>query len=293
MRLPVGKSYLYSPRGPIWQNEKLRVENEELLNQHIKKIAKKEGAIFWRHEPPATLNTGANEFSRSVKNVRKERIGYLTDPVQPKQTLIVDLTKSEEELLAGMHEKTRYNVRLAMRKGIRCEVSGVSDFEVFWKLMQETATRDKFHTHPRAYYETLLRVLGNTPLLNPPTLVGGGRVGEAMLVRLHIAYSDTTPLAAAIVGYFGDTATYLHGASSYEHRALMGPYGLHWTIMQEAKKVGYRFYDFWGTTARQHSEGIARFKTGFGGTIVDYPGTFDLPLNKFWYTVYRLGRKMM
>jgi len=122
-----------------------------------------------------------------------------------------------------------------------------------------------------------------------------------MFVRLHIAYHDTTPIAAAIVGYFGDTATYLHGASSYEHRSLMGPYTLHWQIMQEAKRDGYHCYDFWGVaikqqsnkTTNQHWEGISRFKLGFGGKIMDYPGTFDLPVSRFWYILYRLGRRIL
>ena len=291
--LPLRKKYWFIPRGAVIDG--------------LVEEAHKRGVWFIRFEPIQPLHPTPYNL-------------HPTKPVSPTQTLIVDITKSEEELLAAMHEKTRYNVRLALRKGVRCQGSGFSEsiFNEFWKLMQETAKRDKFRTHPRGYYETMLRVLGNAPQSPSPapTTVGApsptrgegeslqfpsprgerdaaGGVRGTMFICLHLAYFGTTLLAAAIVGYFGDTATYLHGASSYEHRALMGSYGLHWQIMQEAKRTGYKFYDFWGTTARQHAAGIARFKMGFGGTLLNYSGTFDLPLNRFWYTVYWLGRKIL
>lgn len=128
------------------------------------------------------------------------------------------------------------------------------------------------------------------------------RQNDKFFVRFHAAYHDTTMLAAAIAAYFGDTATYLHGASAYEHRALMGPYTLHWEIMRDAKKRGYKFYDFWGIQSSSQSSvhsvqhdwsGMTRFKMGFGGQVVDYPGAFDLPLNRLWYTIYRLGRRLL
>lgn len=254
--LPFGKKYWFIPRGTIIDG--------------LEEEARKHGALFVRFEPMQ-----GSAPRGSVK----------TKPVSPTQTLLIDLLKSEDELLAGMHEKTRYNIRLALRKAVSCKLSSVSHFGEFWKLMQETAKRDKFRTHPREYYKKILNIIGT------------------MSVRLHIAYHDTKPIAAAIVGYFGDAATYLHGASSYEHRALMGPYALHWSIMQDAKNEGYKVYDFWGTTARQHAEGIARFKIGFAseaspdrsvgsGHIINYPGTFDLLLNKFWYTIYKIGRRL-
>lgn len=243
--LPLGKKYWFIPRGT------LIAELEEKARQH--------GALFARFEP-----THGVAPPGAVK----------TKSVSPTQTLLIDLAKSEDALLAGMHEKTRYNIRLAVRKGVRCKVSGVSGFEQFWKMLEETATRDGFYTHEPEYYKKMLDIDG------------------AMQVKLYMAYSDATPLATAIVGYFGDTATYLHGASSYEHRALMGPHALHWEIIRDAKKAGYKFYDFWGIDEKKWP-GMTRFKMGFGGTVVDYPGTFDLPLNRFWYTLYRLGRRVL
>jgi len=295
--LPAGKSYLYALRGPVL-NEECRIKNAESLVERIREIAKKEQAIFLRIEP-------GTDFDATRYTL------HATRPIQPEQTIVSDLSASEEEMLASMHEKTRYNIRLALRKGVvlRTTPYSLHTFNEFWKVFQETATRDGFKTHERKYYETLLSVLHN-PSQPPLTLRGGDDRaitplkirgdGGVMSVALHMAYQGETFLAGAIVGYFGDTATYLFGASSYEHRSLMGPYGLHWTIMKEAKKAGYLFYDFWGTdtkgAAAAHGRdwsGITRFKMGFNGAFIEYPGTFDLPMNRFWYTVYRLGRKML
>ncbi|KKU12043.1 MAG: Methicillin resistance protein [Parcubacteria group bacterium GW2011_GWC2_45_7] len=309
--LPFGKCYLYSPRGPII-NEKLKMQNEKWSEELIKKInsvAQRERAIFWRLEPLFNQQILHSTFY----------ILHSIRPIQPKQTLVIGLTQTEDELMSAMHEKTRYNIRLATRKGIEVREGR---FEEFWQLMQETAKRDKFSAHPRRYYEKMLEALHNSsppacagrpPLHNPsqsPLNLGGevkegyrerddrnpplkvrGGAGGVMSARLHIAYHGITPIAAAIVAYFGDTATYLHGASSYKHRALMSSYVLHWHVMQDAKKSGYRFYDFWGI-AEKKWPGITRFKLGFGGTSVNYSGTFDLPLSRPWYILYRAGRKI-
>jgi lipid II:glycine glycyltransferase (peptidoglycan interpeptide bridge formation enzyme) len=96
--------------------------------------------------------------------------------------------------------------------------------------------------------------------------------------------------------YFGDTATYLHGASSRERRELMAPHLLHWTAMMDAKSWGFRTYDFWGVApegVEGHSwAGITRFKRGFGGKYVAYPGTYDVPVDRFWYGLYAATQKL-
>ncbi len=253
LALPFGKKYWYIPRGSLIEG--LEVE------------AKNHGALFVRVEPLQDL--------RSAFPVLRS-----TQSIQPKQTLVLDLSKSTEEILQGMHEKTRYNIRLADRKGVKVKTG---QFEEFWKLLKKTSRRDQFFTHPQRYYKKMLEVLGKDGL---------------MKVRLHVAYLsadkaglEAKPLAAAMVGYFGDTATYLHGASAYEDRALMAPYALHWDIIKDAKKDGYLFYDFWGIDGERWP-GVTRFKLGFGGQVVEYPGAFDLPFSKLWYTVYRLGRRL-
>ncbi len=255
--LPLDKKYVYIPHGPIGKPE-------ELIDEIIK-IAKKENVTFVRLEPPNNYPLPVTRYGlREVKHV------------QPKHILVLELTKSEDELLAAMHEKTRYNIRLADKKNL---VLKNETFEDFWKLMEETTTRDKFRPHPKKYYETMFEKIS-----------GDGKTG--MRVELKIVYSNDTPLAAAIIGYFGDTATYLHGASSQEYRNLMSPYFLHWEIIKEVKKLGYKFYDLGGIDEVKWP-GVTRFKKGFGGFEINYPGTFDLPINKLWYTIYNLARKIL
>lgn len=185
---------------------------------------------------------------------------------QPQHNQVVSIGSSEEEILAAMHEKTRYNIRLAEKKGVRVEYGA---FDAFWKLAVETAGRDGFSTHSRGYYETMLR---KTPS------------------ELFVASLDGRPLAAAIVNFFGATATYLHGASSSEDRNLMAPYLLHWRVIVEAKKRGCTAYDLGGVDEKRWP-GVTRFKRGWGGEVVSFPDAYELPLRPFWYKLYRLAQR--
>lgn len=235
---------------------------------------------------------------------------------QPEATLIVDLGLREEELLKRMHEKTRYNIRLAERKGVKVvndKFQMTNDkFDEFYGLMQQTAERDGIRIVGREYYEKLFQ-----------------QSSKEMNVELFCAEHEGKMLAAAVVIFFGDIATYLYGASGNEQRNLMAPYALHWEIMKEAKKRGMRWYDLWGITSlfARHPDppvcgegfseashlrprgldsslkaqndkhdwsGITRFKRGFvsleagkeSGREVLYPGAYDYILRKAWY---RLG----
>lgn len=261
MRLPFGKSYWYCPRGPLGALPSLAEDAE------MKK------AMFLRVEPAASPGAGA------VK-VRD---------VQPGQTLIVDLAPEREAIMAAMHEKWRYNIRLAERKGVRVYVAGERDpgaLEVFWGLLEETTERDKFRAHDKEYYRSMLEALAGDPAKD-----GGMRP----VARLVFAEHDGRVLAANLMVYFGGTATYLHGASSRARRELMAPQLLHWTAMLDAKAWGYRAYDFWGVApegAENHPwAGVTRFKRGFGGTYVAYPGTYDLPIDRTWYRLYAFAQK--
>jgi lipid II:glycine glycyltransferase (peptidoglycan interpeptide bridge formation enzyme) len=265
-KLPFHKKNFYIPRGPI-ESSKYNVSSilyENLLKETLR-LAKQENAIFIRVEPSNTQS--------KIQNTKYKIQNTLH--VQPEHTLVLELEKSEDDLLAAMHEKTRYNIRLAEKKNLVLKNGNLEDF---WKLMKETTARDKFRPHPKKYYETMLGKIN-----------GDGK--KEMRVELKIVYSGDMPLAAAIIGYFGDTATYLHGASSHEYRNLMAPYFLHWEIIKEAKKLGYKFYDFWGIDEKKWP-GVTRFKKGFGGFEINYPGTFDLPINKFWYKIYNLTKKI-
>lgn len=281
-RLPLGFCYWYLPRGPVVASQ-LPAEKRNAIWSHllgqIRSAAKKQRVIFLRLDPALVVESG------TASEISAERLGLqlVSGSVQPKDTLVLDLTKKEEELLADMKPKTRYNLRLAEKKGVQViatEGSG-PDFEDFWRLMEETSARDGIVSHPRSYYARMLRTLNAAE--------------GALRCRLYLAKFEGKVIAANIVLHFGTYAVYLHGSSSDAQRNLMAPYLLQWRQIMDAKGAGCRIYDFWGITvdnANPRWAGITRFKKGFAGEEVSYAGVYDLPLRQFAYALYaRLRRK--
>ncbi|MEK7516285.1 MAG: peptidoglycan bridge formation glycyltransferase FemA/FemB family protein [Patescibacteria group bacterium] len=266
-KLPFRREYLYSPKGPL-----LRGEDgvwEEILEAVRERARNK--TIFFRFESrlnPPEADLGGPSGLKKVSSA------------QPERTILVNLEQSEDELLAAMHEKMRYNVRLAERRGVRCEMKGVESADEFWRLLQETKERDKFRTHERTHYGTLLKALANDPAER-----------SRASARLLVASFEGAPVAANLLVFFGDVVTYLHGASGNTARNVMAPALLHWQAMKLAKKLGYRLYDLWGIDEKRWP-GLTRFKRGFGGEEVASSGSWELSLNHFWYTLYSLAKRM-
>jgi len=291
----VNKFYWYCPRGPIADISKI----QEIKRQVKEKAGDK--IVFFRFGPEWDLSSGQELFHSGF-----QRLSY---DIEPSQTLILDISKTEEELLAQMHEKWRYNIRLAERKGVRIKLSTYdvdnfeNYFEEFYRLVSEgTSERKNIKHHPKDYYRKQLE-------LNPPqsSLKGQGEesnspplggVGGDLKSVLFVAEHEGKVIAANIVVFFGNRATYLHGATSSEHREVMAPHLLQWEQIKYAKSQGCAEYDFWGIV-NEHTldrrgkswEGFTRFKKGFGGEEVNYVGYWDYPLNKPWYFLYRLVQK--
>ena len=251
-----GKNYFYCPRGPVMGSES-RIKNYELFFEEIFKTAKKNKVVFFRFEP-------AEEILHSKFCILNSL------DIQPSKTLILNLKKTEEDLLKAIHQKTRYNIRLAKKKGVEVAEAREGDFDKWWKVMIETSGRDGFRTHGKKYYQEMIRT---------------------DKVKLYLAKYKDKIIAGNIISFFGDTATYIHGASADEFRNVMAPYALQWHIIREAKNRGCRYYDFYGISEDKWP-GVTRFKKGFGGEEVNYPGTFDLVFNKFYYNLYRVLRKI-
>lgn len=267
-KLPFGFNYLYSPHGPII-SETSGVDSRDifrLLADEVKKIAKKEKSIFWRMD--SVMPDTAEEREEFKK------LGLVKSPkeIQTKETLILDITNSEDEILGQMKQKTRYNIGLAQRKGVEVffEEGLTENFEKFWRLARRTSERDKFRTHPKEYYKKMLQSCG--------------------LSRLFLAKYKSKIIAANIVIFFGLRATYLHGASSDGYRNVMAPYLLQWGAIREAKKLGMTEYDFWGIGKKW--PGFTRFKKGFGGKEVEYIGAYDIIYKPFWRKLYNLYHKI-
>lgn len=277
----VKKGYLYSPHGPVYRRgiiEKINniygnfvQKKKEYFNDFLKAVeglCEKENAIFFKMEPLLKSQMHREYLSGTeLKKSDKE--------IQPSETIILDLQKSEEELLAEMKPKTRYNINLAQRHGVKIvKAHDGAQFDKFWNLMKETARRDKFFLHSKEYYQRLSEAKS-----------------ENFKNEIYLAILRDKVLAAAMINFFNGRAVYLHGASSSENRNVMAPYLLHWEIMKDAKSSGFKEYDFWGISKKW--PGVTRFKQGFGGMERRYLGAFDLAVDRFWYLIYSFAKKIL
>lgn len=243
-----GLFYWYAPRGPRGETAAINFLLSELKNN-------KSGAVFLRLEP---------EILPTLK-LRK------SFDLQPKKTLILDLNLNQDELLKAMHQKTRYNIRLAEKKGVKIIPGTIKDFPDFWRLMSVTGNRDGFRLHSAQHYKNLL---------NAPDFI-----------KLFFASYKGKNIATGLFSYFGQRVTYLHGASDNEARNLMAPYLLQWEMIKAAQKEGYKYYDFYGIDANKWP-GVTRFKLGFGGFTKEYAGTHDYVFRPFIYWLYEFMRKI-
>ena len=268
--LPLGKSYLYIPHGPIIDEKFDEEEIWNLLIQRIKDIAKEEKSIFLLAEP-----------KQNFDNISKLKIS--NKHIQAETTLILDISPNKDGILSQMKAKTRYNIGLAKRKGVKIYISrNLDDISIFLDLAKETSQRDEFKLHPLNYYRNMLKSLS------------GDRMIELLLARYKKKW-----ISAILVMYYGDMATYLHGASDYQHRYLMAPYLLQWTAIRRAKKRGLKRYDFWGVTTSSdpshHWAGFTRFKSGFvqNNQIIEYPGPYEYIFDRISSIGYKTMQKIL
>lgn len=270
--LPFEYNYFYCPRGPVINV--LKIEDLNSLFAEIKKIAKEEKSFLIRVDPPWALG-----HEKRLTDVGFRKGEY---EVQPKCSLIIDLKKSEEELIAQLKPKTRYNISLAQRKGVKVKISSeVSDIECFWQLVKQTSSRDGFVPHLKEHYKKMFEIFSPDGT-----------------IKLFLAEYDNKIIAANLISFFGQVCIYLHGASSNMYREVMAPYLLQWQAIKEAKRLGLAFYDFGGVNGQTFNnpkwEGITRFKTGFAPQIPprEYIGSFDLILNPVIFSIYKFVKEI-
>ena len=277
MRNPLflGWSAWYCPRGPI----SVAGYSQDFFDSLRERFY---GALFLRVEPPCEDDAGLAALSAGSGSMLRRSL-----EIQPSHTLLLSLEQTEESLCSAMHPKTRYNIHVAERKGVKIETySAAHDqggrlsqaFEEAWPLFKETGSRGGFHLHAKAYYEHMLVALQ----------------GDCE-AKLWVARFAGEIIAALISLDFGKTRTYLHGASGNQHRNVMAPFLLQWSAIRDAKAKGFVWYDWWGVAPEDADEshpwaGITRFKTGFGGLRVNYPGTFDVVENLWGYRLYQIFR---
>lgn len=207
--------------------------------------------------------------------------------IQPASTVVISLGGAEEELLAAMKAKTRYNIRLSLKKGVRVSEGGEAELAAWYELYRETARRDRISLHSFEYYRQLFAA--------GAAAAGAEKAGGPRLLLL-LAHAGEELLAGIIVALHRDTATYLYGASSNRGRNMMPNYALQWRALQLAREAGCRSYDLFGIPPRSDPghpmHGLYRFKTGFGGRILHRYGCYDLALRRLPAGCYRAAEKL-
>lgn len=246
--------------------------SEEIL-RFLYDYGKKNNVIFIKVEPYIELGTlGVNTHSLLVWVWVSS-----SHPLFPKWTLLLDLTKSEDELLKDMHPKTRYNIRLAEKKGVIVkEMTNDQGFATFSKLYFATCRRQKYFGHDLKYHKTIFETLKNK------------------IVHILIAFYRDIPLAAYEVFIFNDVLYYPYGGSSEQHRNLMSNNLLMWEVIRFGRKMGCQTFDMWGALPPDSKPnhpwaGFTRFKQGFGGHLVELAGSYDLVIKKPLYGIYSIA----
>ena len=229
---------LYAPKGPLlnWNNESLR---NQVLDD-LQSFANKQGAIFLKIDPDVVLGTGVPESEDSrednvgqavMSELKRRGWRFASDQIQFKNTVLIDVSSSEDEMLARMKQKTRYNIRLAERKGVTVRIGTQADLPILYKMYAETSVRDGFVIRGEEYYQTVWQTFMQSAEPSAEPLIADVN-GEAV--------------AAIFVFYFAGRAYYVYGMSREAHREKMPNYLLQWEAMKRAKSRGCSVYDLWG-----------------------------------------------
>lgn len=278
-------SIFYAPKGPLmdWTNEPLR---KRVLDD-LQSFAKKHGAIFLKFDPDVVLGRGVpasvdevteNNGQALMSDLRRRGWVESSDQIQFRNTVMVDLSASEEDILMRMKQKTRYNVRLAEKKGVAVRIGTLGDLPMLYKMYAETSVRDGFVIRDEDYYMTVWKLFMQESVHGQPSAVP------------LIAEVDGEAVAAIFLFMFAGRGYYVYGMSRNAHREKMPTYLLQWAAMKHAKAHGCLTYDLWGAPdvfdESDSMWGVYRFKEGLGGEVVRTLGAYDFAPSKFWYSMY-------
>ncbi|MFH1185271.1 MAG: peptidoglycan bridge formation glycyltransferase FemA/FemB family protein [Chloroflexota bacterium] len=277
---------LYVPKGPLleWGAHPLR---SKVLDD-LQALARRRGAILLKIDAEIELGRGYPgqeaahenpEGTAIASELGRRRWLFSGDQVQFRNTVALDLLPDEATLLARMKQKTRYNIRLAEKKGVTVRAGTLAELPRLYQMYAETSDRDRFVIRKAEYYRkvwgTFLR----------PFSEHSQPCAEALIAEV-----DGEPVAAIFVFYFAGRAYYLHGMSRAEHREKMPNHLLQWEAIRRARRRGCKIYDLWGAPDELGENdpmwGVYRFKEGLGGEVVRSAGAWDYPASRLWYPVY-------
>jgi len=263
-KIPVLNKYIgYCPK----------VNPKNIVWEEIRDLGTKNNCIAINFDVPNSMaNTQKETFERYCTRSPKDTFA--------RNTIILDIQKSESDLLKNMHPKTRYNIRLAQKKGVTVKLGGNNDINKFLKLQRETAQRQKFYIHSDTYYKTVFSILHKNKM--------------AYLVN---AYLKKEMLVSWMVFVYKDVIYYVYGGSSSQHKNLMPSNLTAWETIRLGKRLECRYFDMWGAANDPNNEedpwyGFTQFKLGFGGKIVECEASWDLILSPIYYRLFNAANKV-
>jgi lipid II:glycine glycyltransferase (peptidoglycan interpeptide bridge formation enzyme) len=266
-KIPLLGSMLYAP---VANRDQTKLATQKIFLDKIFEIAKESKAFLFR------LESGESNDS----DINPMKAGYIKafEEMQPEHTFLIDLLKTEGDILKEMKPKGRYNIRVAEKHGVK--ISSQGKINNFYQLYQKMAKRQKITYRKMDYFQKLLDLLGKKDYV---------QVFEARS-------KENKLLASAIIVFYQDTATYLFGGSSDEDRQLMAPYKLHLETIREAKNRGCRYYDMFGIAPNDDPKhpwaGVTRFKRQFGGQEFIALGSWDKVYSPIKYFLFKLAEKI-
>lgn len=269
----------YLPKGNL--------PNEKLLKE-LRFIGKENNCIFIQLEPNVIQNP-QGEIPKSIKP------SY--HPLFTKFTFVLDITKSEEELLRGFHSKTRYNIRLAEKHGVKIQEETSDDaFAEYLKLTEETTTRQKFFAHTPSYHKTLWKILGSKKQPSHHQL-SNSLSAHLLTATYKPGHEKKETLASWILFVFHNYLYYPYGASSSKHRNVMASNLIMWEAIKLGKRLGLEYFDMWGALGNSPDSndpwyGFHKFKEGYGATHTEFVGSYDLIINPLVYQIYKVADRL-
>lgn len=274
-KIPLFGYFMYVPRGPIGD-----IENEKTMRYFktkIDELQNKYHAFAIIIEPNIEDNNERfKEIVTSLGFSINNRAMNFSEAIQARHNFRINLKdKSSDDIFNQFSKKTRYNIRLSIKKGIIIKQFGEEGIDDFYKLMEITGKRDCFGIRKKEYFEKIMSSFKDKS-------------------KIYIAYYNDIPLAGALMITYGKTMTYLYGASSNEYRNYMPTYLLQWTMIQNAINVGCFVYDFRGVSMEEgDTGGLYRFKKGFGGSFVELIGEVYIPFKPIKYKLFKSARKIL
>lgn len=242
----------------------------------LREIGVKENCVYIQIEPNVEKED-TNDWPS------KNELVTSFHPLFPKYTFILDITRSEDELMAQMHQKTRYNIRVAQKHGVEIkEESDEKSFEEYLHLVEETTKRQRFYSHSRDYQRILWEKLRENK--------------NGLRANLFIGKYNGKTLVAWMLFVFKDTLYYPYGASSNENRETMASNLVMWEAIRFGKKMGLSKFDMWGSLGpdadpRDPWYGFHRFKEGYTPRLVEFVGDYDLVIKPGLYSVLKIADK--